>query len=72
MVNNIQDFGRRLSLIESNITSHSDRLGELEASVNDLGNKMSSDDEVKDFRQVPRDGNGKIFVKILINRINNT
>ena len=54
MVNNIQEFDQRLSSIESNITSYSDRLGGLEASVNDLGNKMTSDDKVKDFRRVPR------------------
>lgn len=54
MVSNIQDFGQRLSSTESHITSYSDRLGGLEASVNDLGNKMTSDDKVKDFRRVPR------------------
>ena len=55
MVNNVQDFGQRLSSIGSNITSYSDRLGGLEASVNGLsGDKMTSDDQVKDFRRVPR------------------
>ena len=54
MVNNIQDFGERLSSIVNNITSYSDRLRELEASTNDLGNKMTSDDKVKDFKRVPR------------------
>ena len=52
MVNNIQDFGQRLSSIENNITSYFDRLGGLEASVNDLRNKMTSG--LKDFRQVSR------------------
>ena len=61
MVNNIQDFDQRLSSIESNITSYSDRLGGLEASVNDLGNKMTSDDQVKHFRRVPR----AIMVRVL-------
>ena len=54
MVNNIQDFGQRLSSIVNNITSYSDRLRGLEASTNDLGNKMTSDDKVKDFKRVPR------------------
>ena len=61
MVNNIQNFDQRLSSIESNITSYSDWLGGLEASVNDLGNKMTSDDQVKDFRRVPR----AIMVRVL-------
>ena len=43
MVNNIQDLGQRLFSIESNISSYSDRLGGLEASVNDLGNGEQND-----------------------------
>ena len=54
MVKNIQDFGQRLPSIKSNTTSYSDRLGGLETSVNDLGNKMTSDDQIKDFRRVQR------------------
>ena len=61
MVKNIQDYGQRLSSIESNTTSYSDRLGVLETSVNDLANKMASDDQIKDFRRVP----GAIMVRFL-------
>ena len=61
MINNIQDFSQGLPSIESNITSYLDRLGVLEASVNDLRNKMSSG-SIKRFQTGVLCNNGKIFV----------